>query len=169
MRAPLLLGWFLANTALAAPIDRLADDERAAFEALSVYLDAKQEKSYLKLKTREARDAWLKGQGVYDQYWALPADRREAIASGAVRTGFLLDEVLMAWGTPFERRRVVVPNVHRAEVLLYRLEVTSGGRVLVWEEGSKSTHNAIDRYRWSLDVHNGMVVKMTKMPGWEAK
>jgi hypothetical protein len=164
---PLLLATLLASPAQAAPIDRLAPDERDAFDALSVFLDAKQEKALLKLKTREARDAWLKAQGLYDRWWSLDAGRREEIAAGNVVVGFLVDEVLMALGTPFERRRVVVTGVQRAEQLVYRVEVTRDGRVLVWEAGSKETHNAQDRYRYLLDVHNGMVVAVTKKKGWE--
>lgn len=163
----LLLAALLAASADAAPIDRLAADERQAFDALAVFLDDKQERSFLKLKTRELRDAWLKAQGLYSRWWGLDPARREAIATGAVTVGFSVDEVLMAWGAPFERRRVVVEGVHRAEVVVYRVEVTPEGRVLIWEAGSKETHNAQERYRWILDVHDGVVVSKTKKARWE--
>ena len=92
---------------------------------------------------------------------------RAEIVAGNVAVGWMADQVYMAWGPPFQKVRTADPGVQRSEKLVYLLEVTPEGKVLVWEPGSKETHNAIDRYRYELVVHNGMVVEKLKKPGWE--
>lgn len=163
---PLLLASLL-GVADAAPIDRLEPPERAHFDALRVWMDKRQEKDFLKLKSREARDQWLKDNKLWDRFYQYAADVRAEIVAGNVAVGWMADQVYMAWGPPFQKVRTADPGVQRSEKLVYLLEVTPEGKVLVWEPGSKETHNAIDRYRYELVVHNGMVVEKLKKPGWE--
>ena len=76
--AVVLLPLLLLST-MASKLDRLEADERARFESLSVYMSDDQEKAYLKLKTRELRDAWLKSEKLWDRWYKFEDDMREAI------------------------------------------------------------------------------------------
>jgi hypothetical protein len=49
----------------------------------------------------------------------------------------------MAWGSPYDRTRLVGRNAVRSEMLTYRFEVQEDGAILLWEPGSKTAYKAI--------------------------
>lgn len=165
---PFLLATLVLGGAANGKLKRLTDEERTAYEALKVWFaDAKEEKAYLKLKTTDERNQWLKDKGYWDRFYQYDKPERDAIALGSVEPGWSIDKVYMAWGRPHQRRQLARPNVARSELLVYLLEVTDDGHVLIWEPGSKETHNAVDRYRYEVTVENDRVVEMEKKRGWD--
>lgn len=157
----------LLLTTMASKLDRLEVDERARFESLSVYMSDDQEKAYLKLKTRELRDAWLKEQKLWDRWYKFEEDMRDAILAGDVRVGWPQEAVYLAWGLPVEQLRLLRNGADRSEKLVYLIEVTSDGQVLVWREGSKVTQDVVERYRYELILDDGFVAEKNRKPGWE--
>ncbi|MCB9663141.1 MAG: hypothetical protein H6732_03440 [Alphaproteobacteria bacterium] len=151
----------------AGKLDRLSEAERTHFAALKPFLTDKDQKAYLKLKTEDERNAWLKARRLWDRYYALPERQREDIAAGKVQKGWTDDMVIMAWGSPHERRRLAVSEASRSELFVYFVEVLSDGKVMLWKPGSKQTHGAVDKYRWELRVYDHEVVQMERRPGWE--
>lgn len=156
----------LALSAGNRKLDRLQADERTHYEALKVWMDAKERKAFLKLKTREERDAWLKGQGLWERFYQYDRDQREQIAKGDVHVGWTQDMVYMAWGPPHQRRKLGLATASRSELFVYRFEVDDEGHVLLWEPGSKETHNATKLFRYELTVLDTRVAEMARKDGW---
>lgn len=157
----------LSTSALAKPIDRLSSAERDHFQALSVWMDDKEERAYLKLKTEEERNAWLKEKGYWNRYYQYDAQTRDQILGGKVAVGWTQDMVFMAWGAPHDKRRLLGRNARRSEALIYRFEVTPDGAHLIWAPKSKATHNAVQLYHYVLTVDDAKVVKMERNEGWD--
>lgn len=162
----LLLAALLLVTGADGRLKRLTATERTHYQALQVWLDKADKKAFFKLKTPEARDQFLKDKGLWAKFYDLPKDKREAVSAGDVRVGWTRDMVLMAWGTPVERRNLAVPTATRSELLVYLVEVTADGEALLWVPGSKETHGSVDRYRWEIEIHDGKVVDKRKKAGW---
>jgi hypothetical protein len=167
-RRSLVLVALLALTQVAGRIDRLSETERIHYDALRVWMDDRQIKALLKLKTEEERNAWLKAQGFWDRYYQYDERTREQMRDGRVAEGWKQDMVFMTWGPPHERRRNALhTGPGRSELFIYRFEVTDDGRVLVWAPKSKETHNARDLYRIELVIDEGVVSEITRREGWE--
>lgn len=154
-------------TAQAVPVRKLEPVERDHLAALEVWMTEADRKAYLKLKSRDQRDAWLRSKGLWDRFYRYDAETRAQILAGRVRPGWTSDQVYMAWGKPHARIRGTNPKVTRSERLTYLFEVTESGEVLVWEPGSKQTHGAVDRFRYEVDVHDDVVVELKKKAGWD--
>ncbi len=161
----LLVGVLLFGTA--SKYDRLEPQEKVHFDALRVWMSDKDEKDFFKQKTPEARDQWLKDHRLWDRFYHYDKEMQDAIVQRAVARGWPVDAVYMAWGKPHETQRLFRDGAERSEKLMYFLEVTEDGHVLVWKPGSSETHNAVDRYRYELIVDDGIVTIMTKRAGWE--
>lgn len=158
----------VALSLTAGKLDRLSDAEQIHYEALRVWMDAKQTKAYLRLKTEAERDAWLKANGLWERFYKYDDRQRAAIHDGHVAVGWTQDMVFMAWGPPHERLRTSgQTTAGRSETFVYRFEVTDDGRVLVWAPKSKETHNARELYRVVLVVNEGVVGKLDQITGWE--
>lgn len=165
--AATLLAATLLFSAGNGKLKRLSSTERDHYDALRVWMDKKQDKAYLKLKTEEERNAWLQDMGLWDRFYQYDKDVRDDIVAGNVRVGWTTDKVFMAWGPPHQRKRLSIQGVPRSEALVYLLEVTEDGSVLVWEPGSKETHHAVARYRYELIVHEVTVAEMIRKEGWD--
>jgi hypothetical protein len=158
-----------ASPAFADPkLDRLEAAERVHFDALRVWMDDKQVKAFLKLKTEPERTAFLRDNGLWDRFYKYDERQRQLIDEGRVMVGWTQDMVFMAWGPPHQRTRNIDPSVAgKSETMTYRFEVAQDGRTLVWAEDSKETHNATELFRYVLLLHNGAVAKVDKVSGWE--
>lgn len=156
----------LANAAFAGKIDRLEPEEQAHFRALKVWMDDKEEKQFLKLKTREERDAWLKDKGYWERFYQYDKTERQHILDGDLKIGWTEDMVLMAWGPAYTRRREILADAARAETLVFRFEVSPEGKVLVFVPGSTTYHEAKKLFRMHVLLADGKVRSMTKEDGW---
>jgi hypothetical protein len=148
-------------------LDRLSDAERECYDAVRVWMDAKEIKAYLKLKTEEERNQWLKDHKLYDRWYGYDERIRQAIRDGRVTVGMAEDMVLMAWGAPTERRRNTGRPAQRSETLVYRFEVSDDGEVLVWAPDSRETQNAVEFYRMHVVIDDGVVAEIEKRKGWD--
>ena len=65
---------------------RLDNQEFDHYYALRVYMSEEQRKYYLKLKTRDERDAYLKKLGLWDTFYSYEPEEREEIVAGDVKS-----------------------------------------------------------------------------------
>ncbi len=146
--------------------DRLEDVEKDHYRALKTFMDDKEEKAWLKLKTQEERDASLKDQGLWDKFYAHDAGVREQILAGDVRLGWDREQVYMAWGPPFQKQRLTGRNAARSEKLVYRFEVDKDGFATPLV-GKKLDYKAVARYQVELVVDDDYVAALVEKDDWE--
>ena len=127
----LCLGLLLGSTAQAASTKRLTESEKDHFYAVKVFMGDKEQKKWLKLKTEDARTAWMKKRGLWERFYQFDEDRRNKIVAGEVEVGWEQDAVLMAWGMPHQRKRLTGRPATRSEMFVYRFEVDFEGFVTV--------------------------------------
>lgn len=152
---------------------RLTPTERDHFTALEVYLNTAEEKAFLKLKTEEERNTFLREHGpgnglsFWDQFYQYDEQDRDAILAGDVDIGWSEDRVFMAWGRPFERRRLTGRPATRSELFVYRFEVDDEGIVRVYVPDSKTAYRAVRQYQLDVFVDDGRVTQMDRKDRWE--
>jgi len=161
----LCLGLLLAGCG--DKVKRLEKPEQDHYYALRVFMDKDQRKDYLGLKTRAERDAWLESHELWDRFYQYDADTRDQIVAGNVKVGWTEDEVLMAWGAPYQRRRMTGRPAERSELFMYRFEVDKNGVVRVWVPNSKTAYKAVDQYQQDLYIDDGRVTEIMKKDHWE--
>lgn len=159
----------LPSGAHAGKEKRLSDVEKDHYQALKVYMDKDMRKAYLKLKTEDARNAFLKKKGLWDRFYQYDERLREAILVGDVKVGWPEDAVFMAWGAPVKRFAQVDRPASLSEEFVYRFEVGPEGGVLVWTSDSKTAHKASLLYQIQVTVDDGRVARMIRtdcIPNW---
>lgn len=166
MRA-LKIGFLVLLASCGPSTKRLTANEQDHYAALRVWLDDDDKKDYLRLKTEEERNAFLQRKGLWDRFYGLSKERREAILSGEVHQGWSLDEVLMAWGAPHMRKRLTGRPATRSELLVYRFEVTDDGATMVWRPDSKETHRAQRLYQVDVYVDDERITELVEKDHWE--
>ena len=153
-------------------VKHLSDVEFDHYYALRPFMDEDMRKTYLKLKTEEERNAFLKEQGLWDQFYKYDAAEREEIVMGQVEPGWTKDKVLMAWGAPFDKRKITGRQATRSEVLVYRFEghdTDDDGKVdshLVWEQNSATEYKAQTLFRKEVLLDDDLVMEVTIKDGW---
>jgi hypothetical protein len=168
----------LPLSAQAGKEKRLSEGELMAYNALMPFMSEDEEKAYLKLKTQEERDAWLKANppkpeenplllSYYDRYWNNSEVMREQIASGAVGPGWTYDQVIMAWGEPHVKRKLAGRPAERSEMYVYRFETDWNGGIHVWTPKSKLTSKAIELFQLDVYIDDGKVTNIERKDAWE--
>ena len=157
-------------------VKRLSEAEFSHYYALKPFMTDPERKAYLKGKTEEARDAWLKANGCrdvmgvrecyWDRFYKYDAKQRTAIVEGAVKAGWTKEMVYMAWGAPCTREKVVGRQAPRSERLVYRFEKHADGTVLVYEPNSKTAYKSVARFRREVVLDDDRVAEITDVPGW---
>lgn len=163
------LGLALPGAAQADKTKRLSSAEKDHFQALKVYMNKDVRKAFLKLKTEEARNAFLKKKGLWDRYYQYDERLREAILVGDVKVGWPEDAVFMGWGSPVKRFSLVDRPASLSEEFVYRFEVSPEGDILVWSKESKTAHKASLLYQVQVTVDDGRVARMVRtdcVPNW---
>lgn len=148
---------------------RLSAAERDHFQALKVFMDEDTQKSWLKIKNEEDRNARLRKLGLWDQYYQFDERKRNDILSGDVKVGWEESAVYMAWGAPHKKFTVAGRPAELAVELQYRFEVDPFGNVTVWTPKSKTEHKAALLYRIQAIVDDGRVAKLVRTdckPNW---
>jgi len=153
---------------------RLTQTERDHYAALRVYMSEDDEKAWLKHKSQAERDGWLQEHGVpgaqisyWDQFYQYDEETRDAILGGDVQLGWTEDKVFMAWGQPFERRRLTGRPASRSELFVYRFEVDRDGFIRVWEPGSNTAYKAVRQYQMDVYVDDNRVTDLIRKDTWE--
>ena len=162
-RLSILLALFL----VAGSVKRLSDAEQAHFYALRPYMEPADEKEYLKLKTEADRDAWLKAHGLWNRFNQHNVAVRDQSVAGDVQTRWTEEMVVMAWGPPFERRRLTGRPAERSELYVYRFEVDKKGVVRVWKPGSRTDYKMVDRFQTEVNIDDDVVTEMLRKEDWE--
>ena len=121
---------------------RLDNQEFDHYYALRVYMSDTQRKIYLKKKTREERDAYLKELNLWERFYQYEEEERDAIVAGEVALGWTRDKLEMAWGAPYDQQRAIGRAATRSQKFIYRFEQQPDGSVLLWEPNSKTVYKA---------------------------
>ncbi len=174
MRWMFVLALALSACSWQARVKYLSDEEFKAYYALKPFMDEDTQKSYLTLKTEEERNAYLKSVKIervppttlYDMYYTYDENIRQLIVDGAVQTGWNKEMVLMSWGPPFDKKRLVGRPAPRSEMLIYKFEKHEDGSVLVFIPGSKTEYQAVERFRREVILDNDVVTEIIEKPGW---
>ena len=148
-------------------IARLSAVEQSHYNALKVWMDDWEEKSFLKGKTETERSDWLKKAGYWERFYKYDAEIRAAIVNRDVKASFTQDQVFMAWGKPHARKRLTGRPATRSELLIYRFEVSRDGETLVWAPGSKETFKALELYQLELYVDDSVVTEILRKNDWD--
>ena len=169
-KLPILL-MFLAACSWKNRTKFLDDEEFDHYYALRVYMEEGDRKEYLKLKTREERDQYLKEAGLWERFYKYDPHIRELIIGGEVQAGWTKDMVYMAWGTPYDRRKLPGRAAQRSEMLIYRFEqhVDKEGNnsVLVWEPASKTEYKAVKLFEQEVVLDDDVVAEVSmKAKSW---
>ena len=160
-----LLVLLLPLPASASKLNRLTEAELDHYRALRVFMDEDQEKAWLKLKTTEERDAWLRENGLWDKFYALPPEVREQIVAGKVERGYTRDMVYMTWGPPFQKNRLTGRPAARSELLVYRFEVDKDGYANP-VANPRGDYKAEGRYQMELIVDDDVVTEIVQQDEW---
>lgn len=147
----------------------LSDVEFDHYYAMRVYLDEDQRKAYLKLKTEEERNAYLKGvmlpglppKSLWDTFYQYSAAERQDIVDGSVVEGWTVDKLLMAWGRPMKSRKLAGRKAERSLVFVYRFEKHSDGTVMVWQPGSKTEYKADYLFKREVILDDDVIAEIT--------
>lgn len=165
-RSHLLLIGALALLNVAGKLDRLTDAEYSHYRALRVYMEDNDRKSFLKLKTTEERDQWLKDKGLWDKFYHHPESVRALIVEGAVEKGWTSEMIYMAWGAPFQKQRLTGRPAGRSELLIYRLAINKEG-VATPIVGKATKYNAVAHKQVELILDDDVVTEMVTKNKWE--
>ncbi|TVQ91921.1 MAG: hypothetical protein EA397_08455 [Deltaproteobacteria bacterium] len=148
---------------------RLSYVERDHFQALKVFMTDDQRKAFLKNKTEEERNAYLRKVGLWEAFYKYDERKREDILKGDVKVGWDESAVNMAWGRPHGKNLVAGRLAEQSYELKYRFEVDRYGDVTVWTPKSKTEHKAALLYQVQLVLDDGRVAKMVRtdcVPNW---
>lgn len=162
-----LLAGSLLTGCMSAKLKRLSPAERDHYYALRVFMGEDTTKAFLKLKTESERDALLHELGLWDRFYKYPDFVREKIIAGEVQEGWTEDQMFMAWGEPYDRRRLTGRPAARSELFVYRFEVAPDGVVRVWNPSSKTAYKAVDFYQIEAYVDDSRIAEIVRKEDWE--
>lgn len=147
-------------------VKKLGPDEFDTYYALRPFMSEEVRKTYLKTKTPEARAQYLKDEKLWDVFYKYTEAERDAIIAGDVAVGWAKDMVIMAWGKPYDIRKLVGRKAMRSELMVYRFEVADDGRILVWEPGSKTAYRSVRRFERLVTVDDDRVTTIEEREDW---
>jgi hypothetical protein len=165
-RIHVLIFAVLALLTMGSKLNKLSEGEYAHYRALRVFMEEPERKAWLKLKTSEERDAWLKEHKLWDRFYSHPEDVRKQIVDGDVAIGWTRDMVYMAWGAPFQKQRLTGRPAARSELLVYRFEIDKDGTATPLV-GARADYKAVDHHQTELVVDDDVVTEMVEKKDFE--
>lgn len=156
----------VASMSLGGKLDRLSDAEYAHYRALRIFMEEKDRKAWLRLKTPEARDQALKDMGLWDKFYSLTEEQRKKVVNGEVEVGFSRDMLYMAWGAPFQKRRLTGRDAARSELLVYRFQIDKKG-IATPVVGERLDYQAVGQHQTDVYVDDNIVTSMVEKDSWE--
>jgi hypothetical protein len=159
----LLLGACSVNRRIA----KLPEHDYQHYQVFRSFLGQEGVKHFVKFKTSEQRDAFLKEKGLWDMFYKYSDEERQAIVDGEVTKGWTKDRVLMAWGAPYDKRALAGRKAMRSELLVYRFESAADGTIRIYEPGSKTVYKAVRRFSRRLILDDDKVVELEEVNAWE--
>ena len=166
MHRLLLAFLLLAGCGWEGRVRLLSDAEFDHYYALKPFLADEDRKTFLKMKTEEERNAFLKEKGLWERFYKYPEHVRKGIVAGAVQNGWTKDMVYMAWGAPYDKRALVGRPAPRSELLVYRFEKQEDGTVLVYVPNSKTEYKAVERFVREVYLDSDQVTEIVERKGW---
>jgi len=174
MRWFFLLAILLVGCSWQHRVKFLSDEEFKAYYALKPFMEEEQQKAYLTTKTEEDRNTYLKSIKIerrppialYDLFYQYDEHIRQAIVDGAVQEGWVKDQVLMAWGAPYSKKKLVGRPATHSEMFVYKFEKQEDGTVLVFVPDSKTAYTAVERFRREVIFDDDKVTEIVEKPGW---
>jgi len=165
------LWWLVALVVVAGcgverRVKKLSEVEFQHYYALRPFMEEEVRVGFLKLKTEEERNQYLKDRGLWDAFYKYDEHIRKAIVDGAVQTGWTKDMVLMSWGAPFDKRKLTGRPAPRSELLVYKFEKHEDGSVLVYVPGSKTEYKAVSRFMREVYLDSDVVTEIIEKEGW---
>lgn len=161
-----LLAAALSGCSWEKRVKRLSDAEFQHYYALRPFMTEDMRKTYVKLDTEEERNAYLKEKGLWEMFYQYSEAERESIVAGEVEEGWSRDMLLMAWGAPYDKQRLVGRPATRSELLIYRFEVQEDGSIYIYEPGSKTEYQAVSRFEQRVTVDDDKVTGIERVEGW---
>jgi hypothetical protein len=152
-------------------VKHLSATEFDHYYALRPFMDEDVQKGFLKGKTEEERNGYLQshefqGQKLWDIFYQYDAAKRDAIVAGDVSPGWSTDMVLMAFGKPFEKKKLVGRPATRSEMFTYRFEVQEDGAIMVYDPEEGSSYHAIRRFHKRIILDDNVVTEIEDVNGW---
>lgn len=147
-------------------LNRLSEAEYDHYRALRIFMNEDERKEWLKLKTTEERDQWLKDHKLWDKFYAHPTEIRQQIVDGLVEKGWTRDMVYMAWGAPFEKQRLTGRPAGRSELFMYRFEIDKNG-VATPLVGKHEDYQAVGQHQTELILDDDVVTEMVEKDHFE--
>lgn len=151
---------------LGSKLDRLSDQEYAHYRALRIFMEEKDRKAWLRLKTPEQRDARLREMNLWDKFYSLSEAQRQKVVAGEVEVGFTRDMLYMAWGAPFSKNRLTGREAARSELLVYRFQIDRSG-IATPVVGERIDYKAVGQHQTEVFVDDDVVTKMVEKDSWE--
>ncbi len=165
--ALVLTALLLGSGCAGKKLKRLSDAEFDHYYALKPFMQDDQEKSFLKLKTEDERNAYLQEINLWDRFYSLSPDERGRVLTGKVEVGWTKNMVLMAWGPPWDNAKLIGSNTYNAWRYVYRFEEQSDGSALVYIPGSKTAYKAVSLFSIELIMNDDRVVELNRYKGWK--
>lgn len=163
----------VAGCGTASKVKKLSETEYNQYIALRPFMSEDERTGWLKLKTDAEKDDWLKAkkccipeQSLWEKFYQYNEAVRKQILDGKVAVGWTKDQVLMAWGAPYDKRKLTGRPAARSELLVYRFERHEDGSVLVYQDNSKTLYKAVARYTRLAYVDDDKVTSITEKDGW---
>ena len=139
-------------------IKRLENAEFDHYSALKVFMDKNQINLYLKKKTRDQRDAYLKELGLWDRFYQYEPNIRDKIVQRDVQVGWNTDMLQMSWGRPIDKRKEFRDSAEQSYNWIYKFERHAKGSevcgkestqpcTIVWLPGSPTEYKAISMFK----------------------
>ncbi len=153
----------------AGKMDRLLDYERDHYRALVVFFEdeKKETREWLKLKTPEERDQWLKDKGYWDHFYKYSEEERAEILAREPKIGWTQEMLYMAWGRPYRKIKSTKRTAQDTIILSYRIQVTPEGRHLIYKPKSKATYKAVERYTQDIVLDDRVITEIRRRDGWD--
>jgi hypothetical protein len=149
----------------------LSQAEFDHYYALRPFMDEDMQKGFLKGKTEDQRNLYLKTHmyqehPLWDLFYQYDEAQRAAIVAGEVARGWTKDMVLMAWGPPYDKKKLAGRQAVRSELLIYRFEVQEDGTVMVYDPEQGSSYHARRRFSREVTLDDNAVTEISEREGW---
>jgi hypothetical protein len=162
-----LTATLLGTGCMGKKVNRLSNTEFDHYYALKPFMDDAEEKTFLKKKTEEERNAYLQEIKLWDRFYSLSPSQREEVLTGKVVVGWSKNMVLMAWGPPWDQAKLIGSNTYNAWRWIYRFEKQADGSALVYVPGSKTAYKSVGYFSIELILKDDKVVELNRYKGWK--
>ena len=152
-------------------VKHLSSTEFDHYYALRPFMDEDLQKGFLKGKTEAERNEFLEthdfqGKPLWEIFYQYDQAKRDAIVAGDVGNGFSADMVLMAWGVPYDKKKLVGRPASRSEMYIYRFEVQEDGTIMIYDPEDGTSYHAIRRFTREVVLDDNSVTEINEINGW---